>query len=479
MSGTVITISSDDEEDEQPVLHKKSDHSSSHAASSSSTPLIGLAAATKGLTGDATVIGTSSQTIVIEGSNFRISFHEAKKKSKIRTKKKHSGNTSLLASGACSQQQVSLPKSKAEAQSGSKDKMRKNRIPKRDHARKPDDGLTVSSELSVATTHATAVPTTSTCGPKSPSKVQSQGRNRVKDDDIDVREASPSRIALPCAPANWDPDKMRPYGCKYCNGKFLSMTLLRKHMQDHEQALTSTYLPAAQYECPFCSRRFMYHQSRATHLLVKHAGRFVPPVVQAGDNDSKRQPPMSPEKKSPHKKTKAEKVKHEQKSEKTEKMDKDEKVKHGKEKTEKPKSESPKKVEKKADIRVATSSVPVVRPSALMPNRRKPRLNLDFRRDEPTAKECSSCHDLFRDPLTHQFHAPCFEKSPFRLSNGYKCPSCPNSSIVYGSLLNLREHCAVHRVPPFYCSYCGDRKQLLYEMELHVIREHEDRLLST
>ena len=115
-------------------------------------------------------------------------------------------------------------------------------------------------------------------------------------DEDEVRVASPSLITMPRVPDDWDHDKVRPYGCKYCSGKFLSTMLLRKHLQAHEDALQSATTPVSQYECPICNRRFLYHESRASHLLLKHPGHFVPAVVQPGDNENKRKGPAADEK---------------------------------------------------------------------------------------------------------------------------------------------------------------------------------------
>ena len=138
---------------------------------------------------------------------------------------------------------------------------------------------------------------------------------------------------------------------------------------------------------------------------------------------------------------------------------------------------------KKADIPVTKSvsvSVPSISSAVIghMPKRRPPRLNVDYTREVLSQKECSTCHVLFRDPLIYQFHTPCFDRTPFHLKNGYKCPSCPDSTIVYGSLISLREHGACHRVPPLSCSYCHTRTQHPFEMELHLISEHTDKFVD-
>jgi hypothetical protein len=300
-------------------------------------------------------------------------------------------------------------------------------------------------------------------------KTESSSTRRHKTEDkSEVRAASPSRMPIRRVPDDWDEHKLRPYQCHFCNGKFLSTNLFEKHTLLHEELTQAPGPPVPQYECVVCNRRFLYPDSRSSHMLLKHGDRFIPPGVQPGDNViTKRKETQSiPE--PPEKKLKTEKSA--------------KKIKKSVNHNEVRKNVAAERSEHRPVIKSQTESsksmtgTVISRTPAPKVNRRPARLNVDFTRDQQTERECSMCRTLFRDPLTHQFHSPCFDETPFRQSGGYKCPSCPTSTALYASLFELREHSARHRVPPFSCSYCQTRTQLLYEMELHVVQKHSDKL---
>lgn len=282
-------------------------------------------------------------------------------------------------------------------------------------------------------------------------------------DDCELRDASPSAVILPQVPADYDPEKRRPYQCEYCNGKFLSTILLRHHIVVHEEQLKSSCIPFPQYECVICNRKFLYHQSRATHMLLKHPHQFIPPVPSF-DEQLKRKNRSSPEPRKPVEKKVRPVV--------------DEPVVKQKE------SKKPVTVEVKVpDVSQPRDPPPqtVINHQSKPTKRRSPRMNSDFKMNTKSERRCPSCLKQFSDPFQFKHHDPCLDERTIRVRNGYKCIVCSISNRTFKSLSDLRSHWEsekqTHRLPTFSCVYCETDKYLLYEMEMHVLQKHAEKLV--
>ena len=95
----------------------------------------------------------------------------------------------------------------------------------------------------------------------------------VSDLDDDIRPASPTIVSLPEI-LKRENSSHPPFHCMYCNGRFVCEKLFQRHVKQHQSTTKSKGRMNCRFECQVCDRTFLYHQSRAHHIITKHPEHF-------------------------------------------------------------------------------------------------------------------------------------------------------------------------------------------------------------
>lgn len=319
---------------------------------------------------------------------------------------------------------------------------------------------------------------------------------KKSESDDEVGPASPTVLSLPMLPVDVNPMDFRPFVCVYCNGRFISAIMFKKHMAEHEH-IRKKKSGVPDFECLICTRQFLYYPSRAFHCITRHPDKHIPPPKQPTPEElaSERAkaisvkempdgPPLRSAKKSssriPYKPSDHDYC---SKKRKREKQSKDKAKKKGspsKKRDEKRHKKRDKKKDKKSeatakepDKKPIPDGIPVKVPTAV--NNRPPEEDLDYTVFLADERTCRICLKSFRaGEFWH--HTPCYLWSKFHVDTGFKCNLCNDSSVVYRNVKELGRHGLEHFPPAFSCNYCSLKFFHLYEIEHHVVERHGRKL---
>lgn len=319
---------------------------------------------------------------------------------------------------------------------------------------------------------------------------QSSQNDSRRDPHADhVRDASPTRVSHPAPPVTFDPNKRRPFQCKFCNGRFLSTHLWKNHVDQHNNEPDS--IP--QYECSVCCRKFLYESARDHHCSSHHPDVFIPPIpadpitaaaAASGKSSAgfplKRQPDradvtpdVSREKKKKLKVNSSSRKNHKDPvSDKRPVSEKKQSATNRKQKDATYKDPGHVRIHRNFSPSEVLAGVPI--PGHLM--RREPENGKDFTERPDPVRTCRACSQQFSTTPEYDFHYPCYEYTKFRVTNGYKCFKCKDSSYIYPDLKELQIHALDHSIPKFECLHCDTKKFMLFEIKVHISQAHPKML---